>query len=279
MIVDCHTHVWRAEHWGEEITLESTRARGHAVELTVQWQDHEQAMQHVDRAIVFGLRAQHVGLVVPNDYIAEYVAQHPQKLIGFASIDPTEIGYMDELHRAVEDLKLKGLKLGPIYQNYHPLDERILPVYEYCERNHLPIIIHQGTTFPRRAPLKFASPIVLEDVALAYPDLIMVIAHLGHPWIAETIVLIRKHPHLYADLSALHYRPWQFYNAMMLALEYGVMEKILFGSDYPFTTPEATLRALYEINEMPGRSGLPVIPTEKIQMIIERDSLGLLRLS
>jgi predicted TIM-barrel fold metal-dependent hydrolase len=278
MIVDCHTHIWRAEHWGEEITLESTRARGHAVELTVKWQDHQQAMQQVDRAIVFGLRAHHVGLVVPNDYVAGYVAKHPQKLIGFASIDPNEIGYMDELHRAVEDLKLQGLKLGPIYQNYHPLDERILPVYEYCERNHLPIIIHQGTTFPRRAPLKFASPILLEDVALAYPDLVMVIAHLGHPWIAETIVLIRKHPNLYADLSALHYRPWQFYNGMMLAFEYGVMEKILFGSDYPFTTPEATLKALYEINEIPGRSGLPLIPTEQIKMIIERDALALLRL-
>lgn len=279
MIVDCHTHIWRAEHWGEEIMLESTRARGHEVDLTVKWQDHLQAMQPVDRAIVFGLRAHHVGLVVPNDFIAGYVAKHPQKLIGFASIDPNEIGYMDELHRAVEDLELKGLKLGPIYQNYHPLDQRILPVYEYCERNKLPIIIHQGTTFPRRAPLKFASPILLEDVALAYPNLVMVIAHLGHPWIAETIVLIRKHPNLYADISALHYRPWQFYNGMILAFEYGVMEKLFFGSDYPFTTPEATLKALYEINEIPGRSGLPLIPTEKIKMIVERDSLALLGLS
>ena len=279
MIVDCHTHIWRAEHWGPEITVESNRARGYAVDLTVQWQDHQQAMKPVDRAIVFGLRARHVGLVVPNDYVAEYVATQPQKFVGFASIDPNENGYLDELHRAVEDLKLKGLKLGPIYQNYHPLDKRILPVYDYCQRNHLPIIIHQGTTFPRRAPLKFASPLLLEDVALAYPDLTMVIAHLGHPWIAETVVLIRKHPHLYADLSALHYRPWQFYNGMMLAHEYGVMEKILFGSDYPFTTPEATLKSLHEINDMPQRSGLPVIPTEQINMIIERDTLKLLRLS
>jgi predicted TIM-barrel fold metal-dependent hydrolase len=279
MIVDCHTHIWHREHWGEEIALESARARGHAVELTVEWKDHQQAMQAVDRAIVFGLRAQHVGLVVPNDYIAEYVGQHSQKLIGFASIDPNETGYLDELRRAVEDLKLRGLKLGPIYQNFHPLDERILPVYEYCQRNHLPIIIHQGTTFPRRAPLKFASPLLLEDVALAYPELVMVIAHLGHPWIAETIILIRKHPNLYADLSALHYRPWQFYNGMMLAAEYGVMEKILFGSDYPFTTPEATLKALREINNIPGRSGLPLIPNEQIEKIIERDTLGLLRLS
>jgi uncharacterized protein len=278
MIVDCHTHMWRAEHWGEEITVESTRALGRAVDLNVNWEDHERAMQQVDKAIVFGLWARHVGLVVPNDYIAAYVATNARKLIGFASIDPNEIGYLDELHHAVEDLGLKGVKLGPIYQNYHPMDERVLPIYEYCERNHLPIIIHQGATFPRRAPLKFAFPIQLEEVALSYPDLVMVIAHLGHPWIAETVVLIRKHPNLYADLSALHYRPWQFYNAMMLALEYGVMDKILFGSDYPFTTPEATLQALYDINEIPGRSGLPEIPIEKVRMIIHRDTLALLKI-
>lgn len=279
MIVDCHTHIWQADHWGEEISAESNRARGYEVDLTVNWSDHWQAMEVVDRAIVFGLRALHVGLVVPNDYVAEYVRQHPEKLIGFASVDPNEDGYMDELHRAFEDLHLRGLKLGPIYQNFHPMDERILPVYEYCARTHRPIIIHQGTTFPRRAPLKFALPIQLEDVALAYPDLTMVIAHLGHPWIAETIVLIRKHPNLYADISALHYRPWQFYNALMLAFEYGVLDKVLFGSDYPFTTPEATLKSLREINKIPGSSGLPRIPEEKIRALIERDTLELLHLN
>lgn len=279
MIIDCHTHIWHADHWGEEISAESNRARGYEVDLTVNWSDHWQAMEVVDRAIVFGLRALHVGLVVPNDYVAEYVRQHPEKLIGFASVDPNEDGYMDELHRAFEDLHLRGLKLGPIYQNFHPMDERILPVYEYCARTHRPIIIHQGTTFPRRAPLKFALPIQLEDVALAYPDLTMVIAHLGHPWIAETIVLIRKHPNLYADISALHYRPWQFYNALMSAFEYGVLDKVLFGSDYPFTTPEATLKSLQEINKIPGSSGLPRIPEEKIRALIERDTLKLLHLN
>ena len=70
----------------------------------------------------------------------------------------------------------------------------------------------------------------------------MVIAHLGHPWIAETLVLIRKHRHLYSDISALYYRPWQFYNALVLAMEYGVLDRLLFGTDYPFTTPASTHR-------------------------------------
>jgi len=97
-------------------------------------------------------------------------------------------------------------------------------------------MIHQGTTFVRTGPLKYALPILLDDVAIEFPELRMIIAHLGHPWIADTLVLIRKHPHLYSDISALNYRPWQFYNALIMAKEYGVLDKILFGSDYPFTT-------------------------------------------
>lgn len=279
MIVDCHTHIWKSDHWSEEMARESTRARGHSIELDVKREDHWQAMQVVDKAIVFGLRAQHVGLVVPNDFVAHYVTHHPEKLIGFASVDPNELNYLEELHRAIEDLKLRGLKLGPVYQNYHPMDQRMQPVYEYCQRNHLPIIIHQGTTFPRRAPLKFASPLLLEEVALAYPDLVIVIAHLGHPWIAETVVLIRKHPNFYTDISALHYRPWQFYNGLMLALEYGVAERLLFGSDYPFTTPEESIEGLKHINRVVGQSGLPRIPEGVIAGILERDTLSLLGLS
>ena len=173
---------------------------------------------------------------------------------------------------------MRGLKLGPIYQNYHPMDDRMKPVYEYCQRRHLPIIIHQGTTFPRRAPLKFASPLQLEDVALAYPDLTVVIAHMGHPWIDETLVLIRKQPNFYSDISALYYRPWQFYNGLILAIEYGVADKLLLGSDYPFTTPADTIAALGKVNHVTGNSGLPQVPDDVIAQMLERDTLKLLGL-
>ena len=91
----------------------------------------------------------------------------------------------------------------------------------------------------------------------------MIIAHLGHPWVAETLVLIRKHPHVYSDISALHYRPWQFYNSLILAKEYGVLDKILFGSDYPFTTPEAQIEGLRNINHFAEGTNLPVRLTEE----------------
>lgn len=279
MIVDCHSHIMLyPAHISETFVAEASRAKSEPVNLNAAPEDHWQAMAPVEYSIVFGMRAKHTGLVVPNDFVADYVKQHPEKLIGFASVDPNEPDYMDELKRATKGLGLRGLKLAPIYQNYHPLDERILPVYDFCERNELPILIHQGTTFPRLGPLKYAPPILLEDVAFQFPKLTMIVAHMGHPWIGETIALVRKQPHFYTDISALFYRPWQFYNALMLAYEYGVINKLLFGSDYPFTTPQQTVDALTNINSIVGSSGLPRIPEKAIEEIIYRDSLRLLHL-
>ena len=75
-------------------------------------------------------------------------------------------------------------------------------------------------------------------------------AHLGHPYEAETVVVIRKHPNVYADISSLHYRPFHLYHSLMLVQEYGVWDKVLFGSDYPFTTVDASVAGLKALDEM-----------------------------
>lgn len=278
MLVDCHTHLWKAENWSAEMVREASIARGAPAQIDIAEDDHWEAMTPVDRAIVFGFRSTHLGLVVPDELIANYAAAHPEKLIAFGCIDPLEAAYLDHMHHVFEGLRMRGLKLAPIYQNYHVMDERMQPVYAYCERKHLPVLIHQGTTFPRRAPLKYALPIQIEDVALAYPELRVVIAHMGHPWMEETIVLIRKQPNVYADISALYYRPWQFYNALVLAGEYGVMHKLLFGTDYPFTTPASTLEALKNVNQVTGNSGLPRVSDDAIERILTNNTLALLGL-
>ena len=77
------------------------------------------------------------------------------------------------------------------------------------------MLIHQGTTFCANVSLEIANPLQLQPLALEFPRLRMVIAHMGHPWIDETLVLIRKNRNMYADISALYYRPWQFYNALV----------------------------------------------------------------
>ena len=279
MLVDCHSHVWAYPgHLSDEFVNEANaKSRGHELDLDIPPEKHLRAMAGVDKVIVFGLRAHHSGLRVPNEYIAAYAASHPQKVIGFGAIDPA-VDPIDETLDEIVRLKLRGVKLGPIYQNIHPADPRMMKVYQFCQAHQLPIMIHQGTTFVRTGPLKYALPILLEDIAVEFPELRMIIAHLGHPWIADTLVLIRKHPHLYSDISALHYRPWQFYNALIMAKEYGVLDKLLFGSDYPFTTPEAQIHGLRNINHFAEGTNLPRLSSEEIERLIYSPTLTCLGL-
>jgi predicted TIM-barrel fold metal-dependent hydrolase len=279
MLVDCHSHVWAYPgHLSDEFVNEANaKSRGHELDLDIPPEKHLRAMAGVDKVIVFGLRAHHSGLRVPNEYIAAYAASHPQKVIGFGAIDPA-VDPIDETLDEIVRLKLRGVKLGPIYQNIHPADPRMMKVYQFCQAHQLPIMIHQGTTFVRTGPLKYALPILLDDVAVEFPELRMIIAHLGHPWIADTLVLIRKHPHLYSDISALHYRPWQFYNALIMAKEYGVLDKLLFGSDYPFTTPEAQIHGLRNINHFAEGTNLPRLSGEEIERLIYSPTLTCLGL-
>lgn len=280
MIVDVHTHVWETPaHLSEAFIEDAKAAAGAAYKpIEVDLDEHWKAMEPVDRAIVLGFRARHVGVLVPNEYVAEYVGRHPEKLIGFCSVDPHDADAVEQLDDAVKRLGLRGLKVGPIYQDIHPQDERFLALMARAEALGVPVLIHQGTTFCSNVSLELANPILLQPIALKFPKLRMLIAHMGHPWIAETLVLIRKHPHFYSDISALYYRPWQFYNALVLAMEYGVLDKLLFGTDYPFTTPASTMAALKKVNDVAAGTGMPRIPEAKIEAMIHRDSLPLLGL-
>jgi predicted TIM-barrel fold metal-dependent hydrolase len=103
-------------------------------------------------------------------------------------------------------------------------------------------------------------------------------AHLGHPYEGECVVTARKHPHVYTDISALHYRPYQFYHSLMLVQEYGIWDKVLFGTDYPFTTIDATLAGLRSMNRMVEGTNLPRLNEGAIERMIYRDSLPLLGL-
>lgn len=280
MIVDVHTHVWEhPAHISDTFIRDARTTAGNPdLQIAVDLDAHWEAMAPVDRAIVLGFRARHVGVLVPNEYVAEYVARHPAKLIGFCSVDPQDDDASEQLEYAVRTLGLRGLKVGPLYQNVHPADSRFVALMERADALDIPVLIHQGTTFCENVSLELANPVLLQPLALRFPRLHLVIAHMGHPWMAETLVLIRKHRHVYSDISALYYRPWQFYNALVLAMEYGVLDRLLFGTDYPFTTPASTLDALRRVNDMVEGTRLPRIPLDRIEAMIHRDSLALLGL-
>ena len=231
-------------------------------------EDHWKASEVVDKVVVFGLQAKASGICVPNELIAQYAAAHPDKVEGWTSVDPNEPDCIEQLEHSVNVLKLRGLKLGPVYQHFDPQDRKHWPFFAKVQQLGLPIMWHQGTTFPSAARLKWGLPLQLEDIAMDFPDIKMIIAHLGHPWEVDTMVLIRKCPNMYTDISAVHYRPWRYWQAMVTAMEYGVEHKILPGSDFPSGTMNNIIAGLRAVNKPVEGTNLPKIPTEVQDMIL-----------
>ncbi|MEO7649181.1 MAG: amidohydrolase family protein [Bryobacteraceae bacterium] len=278
MLVDVHSHYWEyPEHFSEDFKNQARRARGDVeVDLTVRWNEYHATAVTCDKTVVFGGKAKLSGLWVPDRAVASYVAAQPRKLIGFLSLDPTQPGWQDEMHEGHRDLKLKGIKLLPMYAGFMPNDRRLDYLWEYATRHGLPVLLHTGTTFISQARLDCTIPRLLDDVAIRYPDVKMILAHISHPYEGECAVTIRKHPNVYADCSALHYRPFQLYHSLMLLQEYGVWHKLLFGSDYPFTTVDASLAGMRALNDMLEGTHLPRLDMDKMEAMFSRDTLSIL---
>jgi hypothetical protein len=276
MIVDVHVHTPTQVETVEEPELSPPGVRpDKRYKRNIGWAEFQEAMEPVDKLIMLGVAH---GSDTGNDDIARWASMWPEKIVPFCALDPSHPEAMEELERCVEDLGMVGIKVSPHYQNWDPMDPRGCAVYARAERLGLPIAFHQATSPQHGAPLTYAHPIALDAVARAYPDLKIVVAHFGHPWQPDTIALIRKHPNVYTDISAQFYRPWQYYNALTLCMEYAQLHKVFFGTDFPVTTPQETIDTLRSVNDIVEGTNLPRIPEEEIEGIINRDALALLEI-
>jgi len=183
-----------------------------------------------------------------NDYISSVVNEYADVFMAFAAIDPWKGAYaVEELERAVLDLGLKGLKLHPVQQAFYPNDEKFYPLYQKCSELSVPVLFHcgmaaSGTGIPGGGglKLKYSAPIPgMDDVAADFPDLTIILAHPGWPWIDQQISVALHKPNVFIDLSGWlpKYIPKELINESITRLN----KKILFGSDYPFITPERWL--------------------------------------
>lgn len=291
-MIDVHTHTPR---WKTAPEVEDTRHSNlwrpdQSASTAHTWDEYIKAMAGVDRSICFNIASDprlgepdDGGLFYParhaNNDTSEFVRAYPDKLIGFATIHPFDPNPLEEIERATQDLGLRGLKFGPNYQNFDPLGPEAFVIFKRAEEHGLPILFHQGTSPVQFADLDFAHPRHMDRVATAFPNLKIILAHMAHPWQVECFVVIRKHPNLFADISANFYRPWSYYNAFRHATEWGVLHKLLFGSDYPIASPKETLDNLWKINDILEGTALPRVPMEEIEKIPERNSLALLGLA
>jgi predicted TIM-barrel fold metal-dependent hydrolase len=290
MVIDVHTHTPRFETeipaGLRDATINASWNPAGARSLVYTWAEFEEAMAPVDRAIVFNI-AEHptANLLVDEPYLAKapqvndetatFVRSNPEKYIGFLSVHPDDPAMLEEVERGTGDLGLRGIKLGLNYQNVDPLGENAMRLYAYAEEHNLPMMFHQGTSPVRFAAIDHAHPRHTDRIAMAFPNLTIIMAHIGHPFCLDALMVARKHPNVWADISGCVLRPWGFYQAMAAALEWGVLGKILFGSDYPASTPEESMRLLRAVNDARPGGGAPTIPEAEIERIIEQDSLAL----
>lgn len=279
MIVDTHTHVWQSpDQLGPQMSA-ALRARALAPteEVDASPVAHEQATDLADVAFVLGLRSVHLETLVPDELISRYVASRPDRLLGFAGIDPMEADLDDRL-ASLTSLKLSGAVIAPADQNFHPMHTRAVALYEKLAELDMPLIVHTPDLPTRDSAMSFGQPVLLDDVARQFPTLRILVTRCGHPFADQTLALIGKHPNVYTEISGVSARPWQLFNMLLTANEMGVTEKLLFGSGYPHHDPAAMVERLYSINRFATGSDLPTVPRERLRAIVERDALSALNL-
>lgn len=183
------------------------------------------------------------GPLISNDEVAALVARAPDRLVGIASVDLRHpVDAVRELRRCVEDLGFKALRILPWLWGLPPNDRRYYPLYVACVELGVPFCTQVGHTGPLRTS-ETGRPIpYLDDVALDFPDLVIVAGHIGYPWTEEMIALARKYPNVYIDTSA--YTVKRYPLSLVGYMRAGGRNKVMFGSNYPMLSAEQALADL-----------------------------------
>lgn len=280
MTTDLHTRLWTStDQFGPPVAAQMRRRR------TAPWDDHTadpddhaQAMAPVQFAVVLGYESKLLGGAIPHEQVAGYVRRDPDRLIGFAGIDPkADRDPTRSLEQALE-LGLVGVTVNPAAAGFHPTDTRAIALFEACQHHRVPVLIECGTTMAPQARMAFARPALIDEVIREVPDLKIVLGTFGDPWVEEGVALLAKHPNVYADISGFTARPWQLFNALLTAHQMGTMNQVLFGSNFPFITPEQAIKTIYSVNTLTQGTHLPSVPREQLRSVVERDTVQLLGL-
>ena len=181
---------------------------------------------------------------IPNDEVAAFAAENADIMFAFASVDPTRgKEAVDEAKRLIADGGVRGFKLHPPLQQFHPNDKQVYPFYEVINEARLPVIFHTGhsgigTGMPGGGGvrLKYGNPMDIDDVAVDFPDMPIIMAHPSFPWQDEAISVCLHKPQVYIDLSG--WSPKYFSPTLVQYANTLLKRKVLFGSDYPLIAPD-----------------------------------------
>ncbi len=240
MIIDTHVHAGEYPlHFPPAFAAQMMEACGRPIEAmrtSIPQLLIEMDEANVAKVFLLAFDAERtVGAKVPNEYVAEICQAHPDRFIGFASVDAYNPEAATMLERAVTQLGLRGLKLAPPYLGLSPADPRWDPVYQVADLYNLPVLLHTGFTPIKEAAQRYFPPMLLGAVAEKFPRLRLIAAHLGTPWVGPCLDLLTRHANLYADLSIFGwYQPIEIVaKTLNEARRKGVMHRLLWGTDYP----------------------------------------------
>ena len=191
---------------------------------------------------------------VPNEEIAEAALRYPDAIIPFASIDPAKgKAGAKQVRRLVEEHGVRGFKFHPNVQAFFPNDRMAYPLYEAIEECGAISVFHTGQTgIGAGAPggggirLKYSNPMFVDDVAVDFPGMPIILAHPSFPWQDEALSVATHKPQVYIDLSG--WSPKYFPPQLVQYANSLLQDKVLFGTDYPLLTPE---RWLADFDKLP----------------------------
>ena len=167
-------------------------------------------------------------LNLSNDYVAKCVRAYPDRLFGFAGIDPTQgPAALQEIERAITDLTLKGIALDPHIAKIYPDDRLLYPLYYKCVELDVPVIFTMG-------PLvgKWADPAFIDNIASDLPNLKIVCSHGVWPQVTDFIALAYRHENVYLEASIYEFLPGA--EAIFEAANTILQDKVIYASAFPF---------------------------------------------
>jgi uncharacterized protein len=219
----------------------------------------------VDYAVILAEYSPLTTGIAANEKVAEFCRGNP-RLIPFCSLNPAIHNNLDQM---LADLCLtqgfQGLKLYPTYNYYYPNDNQLYPMYQVAERLGIPVLFHTGSSIFINSRIKYGNPIFLDDVAVDFPDLNIIMAHGGRgPWYDEAMTMVRLHENVYIDVAGL---PPAKLTGLFPDLG-RFAGKFIFGTDWPAVDVKKNITAIRDLN-------IPLLAKDKILGENAKELLGL----
>lgn len=186
----------------------------------------------IDYAVIMADLCPAVTGVCSNEYLLDF-CRDQDRLIPFASINPYLTVHTGKELKRLAAKGFRGVKLYPTYQHYYPSDRSLYPLYQAAEDLKLPVMVHTGSSVFKGAKLKYGDPLYLDEVAVDFPDLKLILVHSGRGfWYERAFLLARLHENTYMELAGLPPHKLLDYFPELER----IADKVIFGSDWPGIT-------------------------------------------